>query len=285
MVQQVLSCRFLLLRDGVAGVADLVLPVRERGLGGLVGGQRLVLAAQDHAAGGVGEQQLLDRARRRDRVHHGQLGVAPGLHPEHGAAEQLALLGDVGAGGAQLGRDPVEPVLGADQRAGETEPLGPGVPELARVPAATGPGRCRAGASPARAGGSSSRPRGWLPAGRRAPGGSGAAPGSACRAGRPRRRRTPGGSRSCRSRRRRRPARRRAGYGTGGVIGRTVGRGAGEGAHGCNQSFGEVNASTVSARGSDFDVFAGQQECRDQRQRRAQDHDAGTGTVPTSAST
>jgi hypothetical protein len=35
--------------------------------------------------------------------------------------------------------------------------------------------------------------------------------------------------------------------GRAGGSGRTVGRGAGEGAHGCNQSFGEVNSSTVSA--------------------------------------
>ena len=138
--EQVLARGFLLLRDGVAGVADLVLPVRERGLGGLVGRQRLVLAAQDHAAGGVGEQQLLDRARRRDRVHHGQLCVVPGLHPEHGAAEQLALQGDVEASSAQLGRDAVEPVLGAHERAGETEPLGTGVPELASYPLQPVPG-------------------------------------------------------------------------------------------------------------------------------------------------
>ncbi len=128
--EQVLSGRFLLRRDGVAGVADLVLPVRELGLGSLVRGECLVLAAQDHGAGGAGDQELLDRARRRDRVHHGQVGVAARLHPEDGVAEQLTLRGHLGASSAQLGRDPVELGLGPHQRASKAEPLGTRVPQV-----------------------------------------------------------------------------------------------------------------------------------------------------------
>ena len=49
------------------------------------------------------------------------------LHPEHGAAETSRCFRDVRAGRTQLGCHAFEAILGARERPGQAEPLGPGV--------------------------------------------------------------------------------------------------------------------------------------------------------------